>query len=71
MVVWQIVLEVLLGEGVDGGVVGLELLEADFGGVEVEVGGAEDRGDDQKSAEEGEDAHVEILWKKIRFLFIS
>ena len=46
MVEGEIVLEVLLGEGVEGGVVGLELLEAYFGGVEVEVGGAEDCGDD-------------------------
>lgn len=46
MVEGQIVLEVLLGERVEGRVVGLELLEADFWGVEVEVGGAEDCGDD-------------------------
>jgi hypothetical protein len=67
MVEGDVVLEVLLGEEVEGGVVGLELLDAVFRCFEVEVGGGDDGGDDEDAADECEETHVEILCKKIRF----
>lgn len=53
MVEGEVVAEVLLGECIEGGVVGLELLDAAFRGVEVEVSGGDDGGDDEDATHEG------------------
>jgi hypothetical protein len=46
MIERQVVLEVLLRESIEGGVVGLELLNTALGGLEVEKRRGDDGGDD-------------------------
>lgn len=59
----QVIAEVLLGEGIEGSVVGLELLDTSLRCVKVEVGGGDDGGDDEDTTHEGKETHVEILQK--------
>jgi hypothetical protein len=57
----EVVAEVLLGEVIECGVVGLELLNALLGGVEVQVCRGHDRDDDEDTSKKLEETHVEIL----------